>query len=860
MLPTRLELKNFLAYRSPDPVIFDGIHLACLSGQNGAGKSSLLDAITWAIWGKGRARSDDELIHVGQEEMQVTLDFLQSGDKYRVIRKRRLGNMRKDGRRGPGTTTLDFFAWDKETNSFRIINEPSVRWTQKRITEFLRLDYPTFVNSAFLQQGRADSFTLKTASERKEILAEVLGLDQWTHYEERAKRKLRLIENELSGISGRLADMEREMAEEDAARRDFEFAEQELAAIREAVAEAEASYDEMAGADVELKSAESELESVRRQIRERERDIASTHEEIARYQERLTNHQAIVAERESIEDGYAQLQEAREADQAFANALRELREVESLINNLERQIDEARQDIVKDITSSETLIEDSRQQADNVAEFQAQRDDILEEIVLLERDEKRREVMQQEIADFKEERSALREQNKTLHQEMNDIKERLDMIDSATEARCPLCNQTLDEDHRQQIATDLRDEGTERGNRYRGNIEQMELIKAEIEEREQSIAILEKSLPKLTTLRGELGRLDQQVRDAESAAQRVEEQMEHLDELRTILDEERFAEALHIQLQEALAQREKLGYDPGAHDEIREKMLKFNTFQTRATELQIAQQAIPDLERLTGEAQARIGRWEHNLKEGQKRESELQDALVDLQARAEEMKRRRDAWHHQRTLERQSIERVTALRQKLHAIEEMKRRYQDLKARQQVLQEEESIYQQLKNAFSKSGIPAMLIEAAIPELEETANRLLHRMTSGRMVLRFDTQREKKTGGIAETLDISISDDLGTRDYNLYSGGEAFRINFAIRVAISQLLARRAGAQLRTLFVDEGFGTQDEVGRQRLIEAINVVQDDFDLILVITHIDELRDMFPVRIEVEKMEQGSRVSII
>jgi len=105
----------------------------------------------------------------------------------------------------------------------------------------------------------------------------------------------------------------------------------------------------------------------------------------------------------------------------------------------------------------------------------------------------------------------------------------------------------------------------------------------------------------------------------------------------------------------------------------------------------------------------------------------------------------------------------------------------------------------------------LIIEAAIPELEEESNRLLTRMTEGRMHVRLDTQREKKTGGVAETLDILIGDELGTRAYESYSGGEAFRVNFAIRVALSQLLARRAGAQLRTLFIDEGFGT---AGRRR----------------------------------------------
>ena len=90
---------------------------------------------------------------------------------------------------------------------------------------------------------------------------------------------------------------------------------------------------------------------------------------------------------------------------------------------------------------------------------------------------------------------------------------------------------------------------------------------------------------------------------------------------------------------------------------------------------------------------------------------------------------------------------------------------------------------------------------------------------------------------------------------MFSGGEAFRINFAVRIALSKLLARRAGARLRTLFIDEGFGTQDAQGRERLVEAIRTIEDDFERLFIITHIDELRDAFPARIEVTKTPRGS-----
>ena len=154
----------------------------------------------------------------------------------------------------------------------------------------------------------------------------------------------------------------------------------------------------------------------------------------------------------------------------------------------------------------------------------------------------------------------------------------------------------------------------------------------------------------------------------------------------------------------------------------------------------------------------------------------------------------------------------------------------------------------------------MIIEVILPELEASSNDLLNRMTNGRMSVRFETQRATKSGDASETLDIRISDELGERPYEMYSGGEAFRINFAIRIALSKLLAHRQGAKLQTLFIDEGFGTQDTQGRERLIEAIRTIQDDFERLIVITHIDELKDAFPARIEVTKTAQGSMARIM
>ncbi|MBU2609791.1 MAG: ATP-binding cassette family protein, partial [Chloroflexi bacterium] len=172
-------------------------------------------------------------------------------------------------------------------------------------------------------------------------------------------------------------------------------------------------------------------------------------------------------------------------------------------------------------------------------------------------------------------------------------------------------------------------------------------------------------------------------------------------------------------------------------------------------------------------------------------------------------------------------------------------------------------YKSLERAFGKDGVPALLIEQALPEIEANANKILGRLSGDTMRVHFEAQakyKDEKRKDLRETLDIRISDGAGERDYEMYSGGETFRVNFAIRLALSDVLAQRKGARLQMLVVDEGFGSQDALGRQRLVQAINEVKGNFAKILIITHLDELKDVFPTRIEVEKTDKGSTVSVV
>ncbi|NIV30008.1 MAG: hypothetical protein GWN58_11050 [Anaerolineae bacterium] len=265
------------------------------------------------------------------------------------------------------------------------------------------------------------------------------------------------------------------------------------------------------------------------------------------------------------------------------------------------------------------------------------------------------------------------------------------------------------------------------------------------------------------------------------------------------------------------------------------------------------QAALQRLEEAQQRAREQMEAEQARQEEAEGKIKELRERLKDAPAVEAELQRVRGE-------EAAARQRLGAAQQRLEACKALGRQRTDKIKRRDELSAKHSIYTELRTAFGVRGLPAMIIEAAVPEIEAEANRLLARMTGGRMHLRFDTQRETQAGEVRETLEIKIADELGTREYSLYSGGEAFRVNFAIRIALSKLLARRAGAQLQTLVIDEGFGTQDAQGRARLVEAINAVQDDFARVLVITHIDELKDGFPTRIEVTKTAEGSAVEVV
>jgi exonuclease SbcC len=329
-----------------------------------------------------------------------------------------------------------------------------------------------------------------------------------------------------------------------------------------------------------------------------------------------------------------------------------------------------------------------------------------------------------------------------------------------------------------------------------------------------------------------------------------QEVVQQLASLEQTLQSCHFAIVERLELQTVTDRLERLGFSPAAHHALRQHIQEQQYLERQYIQLEAARVHLTEERAAWHNLEARKQRVTNDLTTLEHEQRQYASELGTLQGIRHEVARTEE---QVRTLrEREGTARV-ALGRSQSQYEHCLQQEIELQRKQQQRDQavtERTLYGDLAQMFGKNGIQAIMIENAIPELEDEANRILARVTHNAMHLTLETQRDTRTGGVAETLDIKISDELGTRNYELFSGGEAFRINFALRVALAKMLARRAGTRLRTLVIDEGFGTQDTEGLERLVEVIKAIQDDFAKIIVITHLRELKNAFETHIEVKK----------
>jgi len=359
-----------------------------------------------------------------------------------------------------------------------------------------------------------------------------------------------------------------------------------------------------------------------------------------------------------------------------------------------------------------------------------------------------------------------------------------------------------------------------------------------------------------------------ELHQAQKQQQRLMEQRQVLsrqaDELTSAIEAAGASElqqAIH-QLDQAIA---ATAYNSEHHTAVRQQLTQAQSWVLRHQALQQAQHQMPDLR---DQEQALDHDLRHRTAALQEVQAQVEHLRQQIQASPIDMAilegLEQQQQRHRQQLDQQ-LAQLGRLQEQQQQQAQQQIQYDEAIAQQHGLQHQIWVYDELTQAFGRNGIQAMMIETALPQLEADANRILGRLSANQLHLQFVTQRASKTkvrgqAKLIDTLDILIADTQGTRPYETYSGGEAFRVNFAIRLAIARLLAQRSGTPLQLLVIDEGFGTQDTAGSDRLIAAINAIAADFSCVLAVTHVSHLKEAFQARIEVSKTEEGSQLQLV
>jgi exonuclease SbcC len=860
MIPTKLFLRNFMCYRdNVPPLYFDGIHLACLCGDNGNGKSALIDAITWALWGRSRAKSDDELIHLGKTDMEVEFDFAVGEAQYRVIRKRTKARPKtaQGKTERPGQTLLEFQVATEE--GFKSISGDSVAQTQQRIIHTLHMDYPTFVNSAFLRQGHADEFTIKPPGERKRVLADILGLSFYDGLEERAKNCVREREQQQSALESAIQDMQQEIGR----REEYEAA---LGDVRTELARLEKELAKQESQVNILREKKKALDFKREQLVELEKATERAGGDLSRWQGRFAEHtrkmedyQRVLQQAPAVKEGYARLQEAKREMEDLDLKLQRSFALTKRKDRLVQVINESRGKKLEERGRVQSKAEELEARVRKIARLEEELTGARTRYDRLAQQEKDLEEKRQKAQGLAVEIQYLTSAKVKLAQELKESKDKLALL-TRGDARCPLCETELGAEGKQRIEEKFKVEISAKIDDQRKNEAEIREKASRHQEVSRYVGQLESKVnQERLSIQRQVASLEKEIslgKEAEVELPEVRRQLARIDEQ---LAKGEFAIAEQQALVEVEQQIADLGYDTERHQQVRELLAELEKYENLQRKLEEAERNLPFEKIALNEAKEAVAGWESTLKANREKAAALTGEIASLPGLVNELRQGEQAYNSVRQQQTETRDRMVALQERLARCSELEEKKREKEQSLFKALKEKGIYEELAQAFGKKGIQAFLIESALPEIEEEANRLLSRMMGGRMQVNIDTQRETKKGETMETLDIKISDELGTRSYEMFSGGEAFRINLALRIALSKLLARRAGAPLPTLFIDEGFGTQDSNGLGKLVEAINSIQDDFKMIIVITHLEELKEAFPVRIEVTKTSEGSVISL-
>jgi len=875
----RIRLENFKCYEDADLRLDAGVTV--IHGLNGSGKSSLLEACFFALYGsKALEKTLEEVVTIGTEETIVELWFTHAGESYQIRRRVRAT--------GDSARTAECVLEGPDGTIEGAID------VRERIAELLRMDSEAFVNCAYVRQGEVNKLINASPAARQDMIDDLLQLGKLEEYRERASDArvgVGRVRDDKQGALSEVAEqievkeaqnlhetrneLGSELQEVEADIERFEDNREEAKETRDGAASILEEYEEKRD---QLDAIEEDVAQLRERIGETEREreeladsVAETREQLSAAREcrdelleqvELSGVDTDPADSGAVADSGAavdldladlaaavddRIDDVRDEIDELTERIRELsvekqghdsdretrtEQAEELETEAEGKREEAA-DLESEVADARDLLEEKREELDALAAEIAEKREAFDDapVAFGEADE-HRESVASALSDCRERRAEC-------ETELEGARERLaeaeDLLDAG---KCPECGQPVEESPHVDAIDERRERVAELADRL-----------ADLEERESE---LEADLETAETLVGHETTVEQLETERENLAELLSEREsaveEKADRVETLREEAADLES------EAETRREEAGEAASSARECQEAIAECNgekaTLQERIDRLETLAGTIEEIGDLEDEIgtlrEQRAEKEELNderrdrLAEKRERRAELEEAFDEERVeQAREQKNNAEAYLEQVEEKLTDLdERRSELRSRIGGIESELDELERLRERREAL---EATVERLESLYDEARALQEMYGELRAELRQRNVESLERMLNETFELLYENDTYARIELDGEYRLTVYQKDGETLDPEQLSGGERALFNLSLRCAIYQLLAEgiEGAAPMPPLILDEPTVFLDDSHVSQLIELVDAMRElGVEQILVVSHDEEL----------------------
>jgi DNA repair protein SbcC/Rad50 len=772
----RLRLTNFRQHADTEIELHSG--LTGIIGPNGAGKSTLLEAIAWAIYGAAAARGTNETIRFARAEPRSPVRVeLEFGLAGHRFRVVR------------GLTTASVYLDDAQ-----LPVATTIRGVSEYLERRLGMSRDEFFNTYFTGQKELQFLAQMGPSERARFLAQVLGYERLRLVQERARGRRNELRHEIDGLRAGMpdpvelrADLETARGRREEARAALDAARTDLATARAVLADIAPRWESAQAAQARAGALEHDRAMAAQEYRDATRALARVETDLSAAVEAESG---LAALREDL----APLPELVRACERFSEMAR--------MDERRRVLDRTAAELRAEIQAAESRVLRLDQAPDYADRFRSElaalRTELAEVTTQVEHE---RDAWQRDRQEVRTRLQTYKDRTAELQQQLDQLRE------AGPEGTCPTCDRPL-HDHFDQVMGGLEDE-------WESLVQDGKWLK----KRESQLEGKPPGLIEAERRRAEVQVLvDARAEKLSRSEQAVEERAKLVSELA------RKRERLSGVDQELSAL--PAGYDPEAHRGAEARLAGLREIERQAARLEAVSSRRTRLEQEREEAAARRTEAEQRGRSVR----EAIEALAFERSHHDELRAAHEAASEGvRGTELRLTEatgRLDASEETVAAAEKDVTAYESRKVLLDALESERRHNSELDTALSRLRIE--LNARVRPELSQLASAFLADITAGRY-----TALE-----IDESYNVLILDE--GEEKPVISGGEEDIANLVLRLAVSQMIAERAGHPLSVLILDEVFGSLDVDRRDNVVQLLRGLTDRFEQVILISHIEGIRD--------------------